>query len=253
MMMPDNSCLSCGHHLRFVDRERVIRQLAKQLSSPPNYPVVFRLLEQLSLCARCMEQLPLIGEQICTRCGRSLLDFSICRDCHTATHSPLLANRSLLLYTEWGKQLLSRFKYRGDERLAEFFACLLAVAYYRHYHSHRIQLLTYVPLHPVRLAERGFNQVELVAAKLGKKISLPVRALLERVKQTDKLSKQTGRASRQESMRGAFAFSPPPGTFRYTNLLIIDDIYTTGSTLRSCAATIQELHPCHIYGLTIYR
>ncbi|MFY0543147.1 ComF family protein [Brevibacillus sp. H7] len=251
--MPVDVCMACGQHLGSVNRERVIRLIAKRLSQPSTYPVVFRCAEQLRLCGRCLEQLPLIGEVICSSCGRALLTPSRCGDCQAVAGDPLSANRSLLLYNEWGKQLLGRFKYRGDERLAEFFARLLAVAYYRYYYGQRIQLITYVPLHPVRLTERGFNQVELVAVRLGRILRLPVRPLLTRVKQTDKLSQQTGRASRRESMRGAFAFSPPPDPIRPTHIVIIDDIYTTGSTLRSCAAAIQAAQPCQIYGLTIYR
>jgi len=251
--MRDKSCLSCGQHLSSLNRDRMVRQIALQLSRSATYPLIYRLIDQLRLCARCVQQLPLIGEAICEVCGRAFSAGTVCGDCSAAAGSPLESNRSLLRYNEWGKQLLSRFKYRGDERLAAFFAHVLALAYVQHYHDEPAPLLTYVPLHAARLEQRGFNQVELIADQVGRLLRLPVRPLLSRVKQTDKLSLQTGRASRRESMRDAFAFVPPPRLFRPDCVVIIDDIYTTGSTLRSCAAAIQEQHACRILGLTIYR
>ncbi len=251
--MPLDTCIACGRHPKSAGRESVVRQISKQLSRPAHFPVVYRLVDHLGLCVTCLEQLPLIGEEICERCGRSVSATSVCGDCQAVTCDPLVANRSLLLYNDWGKGLMSRFKYRGDERLAEFFSCILALAFYRHYPSHQFDVITYVPLHPSRLEERGFNQVELVAARLGRMIRLPVRPLLTRIKQTDKLSQQTGRASRLESMRSAFAFSSTTEPVHPSSLLIVDDIFTTGSTLRSCALTLQKAVPCEIYGLTIYR
>jgi competence protein ComFC len=158
--------------------------------------------------------------------------------------------------------MLSRFKYRGDERMAAFFSSLLAIGYYRSYHSVGFSCLSEVPLHESRLSERGFNQMELVAKGLSQCIGIPYIPLLIRSKQTAKLSQQRGKREREENMRGAFTCiysgSQKSGIFsrkQAREVLIVDDIYTTGSTLRACAAAIQEGlgQTCQVSALTCFR
>ena len=269
--MTIQSCVACGGHLNALQREGIVRKRARSLaSSAATYPVVYRLLQKLQVCAGCLEALPFIGQQICDQCGRDMrceviCRDGLCRDCVDRASVPLSNNRSLLRYDEKGKSLVSLFKYRGDERLASFFSALLTIAVYRYHTPPRFTCITTVPLHPTRLRERGFNQVELFAKALGQAIGVPVKTLLERTKATEKLSKQGGRVYREESMRDAFAWAqgavladvPPAcsgGIARVKvkgggnslvmsraplQVLLIDDIYTTGSTLRSCASTLR--------------
>jgi competence protein ComFC len=263
--MSVDTCMSCGKWKASANRAHVVREWGKKLAHPSRYPIVYRLVDGLSLCASCLEHLPVIGETICQRCGRDLgmqcTGGDVCTDCTTAAEAESLqANRALLRYNQWGKDLLSRFKYRGDERLAEFYASVLLLAYYRYYGRERFQLVTYVPLHETRLAERGFNQVEILAGRVGRSIGVPVYSLLARTRRTAKLSRQGGRAARLESVEDAFtprldpALRPTRGVGK--PILLIDDIYTTGSTLRSCAATLRS-DPLwkteKILSLTIYR
>lgn len=239
-------------------REMAVRRWARQLSRPERYPVMYRLILGLPLCGGCLEELPVITGAICRQCGREQAGDSgsgeLCRDCRDVTDESLQGNRSLLRYTAWGKGLLGLYKYRGDERLADFFSTLLAIAVHRYYEPARLDCVTAVPLHAERLQERGFNQVDLLACRLSQFIGVPALPLLARTKATAKLSQQEGgRAVRQKSMREAFSWAG--GCAKPSAILLLDDIYTTGSTLRSCAATLREqLGPeCRIFSLTIYR
>jgi competence protein ComFC len=274
--MSHRGCVSCGGRIVQQAREAAVRHWARLLSSPSCYPVVYRLVDGLSLCAGCLEALPVIGDRICIQCGREHGADSVpvpahtpisavgelCQDCRLVADEPLQGNRSLLRYNEWGKSMLGLYKYRGDERLANFYATLLAIAVYRYHDKGQLDCITTVPLHSRRLRERGFNQVDLLAGRLSKAIGVRARSLLVRTKETAKLSQQSGRTSRQESMRGAFSWAgenvmqdgDASRTSAFT-ILLLDDIYTTGSTLRSCATTIREhVGPhCQIYSLTIYR
>ncbi|QRG67325.1 ComF family protein [Brevibacillus choshinensis] len=257
--MSRSICVACAGRIVLQSREASVRRLTNQLSSNrTRYPAMYRLISGLSLCASCLEKLPVIGAAICWQCGREQETEELCQDCHKLTEETLQSNRSLLRYNQWGKDLLSMYKYRGEERLAVLYAKLLAIAVLRYHQVTSFDCIAPVPLHDQRLQERGFNQVDLLAGRLGAEMGVPVRALLHRTKRTAKLSQQTGRSAREESMDGAFSWAgerlgqAKAGSYR---ILLLDDIYTTGSTLRSCARTIRE-HAgslCDIYSVTIYR
>ncbi|MFF0828394.1 ComF family protein [Brevibacillus sp. NPDC003359] len=259
--MIGGTCVRCGGRIAALQKETAVREKARQLSDQTSYPVIYRMLKGIVLCGVCLDALPLIGHDICQRCGRDMEyqtcigNEGLCRDCvHREDGQILVANRSLLRYEEGEKDLLGLFKYRGDERLASYYGTLLAITVQRFYRSIGITCITTVPLHPQRLRERGFNQVDLLARHLGAATKISVRPLLLRTKDTPKLSKQKGRVSRQESMREAFAWDGKTMPCA-SKILLIDDIYTTGSTLRSCARIIREHlgQGCEIYSLTIYR
>ncbi|RNB92656.1 ComF family protein [Brevibacillus fluminis] len=241
--MGDKMCLACNRSLVQKRLEETWTVLAQSLVPSNVYPRIYRLFGILPLCAGCLSELIILQGVHCIRCGRSLQNWvgqgELCGDCAYIEHDPLCCNRSLLRYDGWIKERIGTFKYRGDERWAHCFAVLMAIGYVRYYREAGISLISYVPLHEKRQWERGFNQAELLAIQLGRILRLPVKPLLLRTKETDKQSKQIGRLARQESMHDAFAMLPIPLT-RVKKLLIVDDIYTTGSTLRSCAAAIHS-------------
>lgn len=257
-MMNRRTCVACAGSIVPQSRESSVRSLARQLTGAARYPVMYRLAAGLSLCASCLDKLPVIGDAVCLQCGREQAAEGFCQDCHNLTGETLQSNRSLLRYNKWGKDLLSTFKYRGEERLADLYARLLAIAVHRYHLAPSFDCIVPVPLHEQRLQERGFNQVDLLARRLGADMGIPVRALLLRAKRTAKLSQQTGRTARVESMEGAFSWAGErlgPAKADSYKFLLLDDIYTTGSTLRSCAKTIREHagSACRIYSVTIYR
>lgn len=127
----------------------------------------------------------------------------------------------------------------------------------------RADAITYVPVSHERLMERGFNQAERMAVELSRYQGLPVVPLLQRTKHTEKQSFK-GRREREVSMRHAFNLRPDTdqifselinhklnsnlyGDKNHTindeiqmNILLVDDVYTTGSTLEACCKVIQE-------------
>jgi len=236
------------------------------LSGRTSYAHMYRLVDRLPLCSGCLEEMPVIGETICEQCGRSwehqgepfLLESGSlrCRDCRSLGESALGGNRGLLRYDDWGKDLLGLYKYRGDERLADFFGKLLTLAMYRYFRPGQFDYLVAVPLHPKRLNERGFNQMESIAGRLSRAIGVPAQNALIRTKETAKLSQQTGREVRIHSMKDAFAWKGEAAhPKKPSRILLLDDIYTTGSTLRACAQAIHHVETVksYIWSLTIYR
>lgn len=184
-----------------------------------------------------------------------------------------VCNRSAVHYNEQTREWIARYKYRGDEALAALFGTILNYKF-RHmigemrarqagFHFHAI---IPVPLSEERLLERGFNQAEQLAAAVAGKQRIKLTPLLLRNRHSDKQSSKT-RRERMDNTYNLFAVheewmaklmrngQPSP-----VRLLIVDDIYTTGSTVNACAAAItnciRHSYPtirAEIYVLTLAR
>jgi len=212
----------------------------------------------LSLCPDCLAAIPWITRVYCPVCGR----YEDCGDCDRRGGTFFVRNRSSVRYDETMKEWLALFKYRGQERLLPVFAGMLRHAYRMHLRDLQKEFgsrsgfhaLAYVPVSEQRKLERGFNQSELLARRLGQTSGLPVLNLLRRVKHTEKQSFKS-RKERLEDMRHAFAVHEEGlrairREGRPYRLLLVDDVYTTGSTLNECARVLKLHAPVEVYGLT---
>jgi competence protein ComFC len=210
--------------------------------------------EQL-LCTFCEKQFDFIVDRICLVCGRPWVTEEMCGDCTRRKERYFLYSRSAVRYNDAMKKLLAQYKYRGDRKLADLLALFLLRAWQLHYSDVKIHFLTYIPLHEERLFERTFNQAEEIAHLLGKEIKIPVYGVLERQKATEKQSKKN-RVHRLKALENVFSFSfdrenelpEQPG------VLLIDDVYTTGTTMVEAGHAIKIGIPeARIYGLTVAR
>lgn len=227
------------------------------------------------ICPRCVQQIPWIRSIRCQRCGRGVG----CPDCvrtHMQNRS-FVCNRSAVQYNDLMKDWISLYKFRGHERYAPLLTSLLIQAFQAMSEEltsiceketrkplWRPDAVTYVPVSGERLAERGFNQAERLATGLATAVHLPCVDLLQRQINTGKQSFKS-RAERFETMKHAFSikldgfdFSLLRNDNKPFKLLLIDDIYTTGSTLDACGHVI--LHAAshasilvEIYTLTLAR
>lgn len=206
------------------------------------------------LCDVCRRSFSLIEGDICDRCGRPFarLDESYrqgecCADCFRWQQDDewsgvLTKNRSVYVYDDFMKEVVSRWKFRGDYALAEAFRIDVRREFFRHFSSESI--LVPIPLSRERLYERGFNQ----AKALAKLLSLPIFDVLER-NDSEKQSKK----SRQERLHTApfrlCAHEPLQGK----SVVIIDDIYTTGSTVYHAARLLKEAGVRDVCSFTLIR
>ncbi|WP_276353579.1 ComF family protein [Cohnella caldifontis] len=218
----------------------------KTAACPVRHPEAASVLRQL--CTACAETIPWIRKPVCRVCGRSIA----CPDCPRRAERALSFSRGAVRYDAAMKDWLAMYKYRGSEKLEAVMAAMAAFGYERILTELRtgtdaasFVAVTAVPLAAERLAERGFNQAERMARTLAGWYSLPYRPLLKRNRHTEKQSLKS-RRGRLEDMRGNF--SPNPAAFSMLTssqpdetcrILLVDDVYTTGSTLQECARSIR--------------
>ena len=207
-----------------------------------------------SVCGSCKNILIPLQEPLCYKCGRQIISSSseYCDTCMSYNFSFDKAF-SLWPYNNTVKTSLSNFKYKGRREFAEYYADKL----YEHFHTAlpklNISAVAPVPIHPERLKNRGYNQAELIAEILAKKLDLPiVTDYLIRSKNT-LAQKNLDPVSRRKNLREAFRINHNSKFYeiQLKNILLIDDIYTTGSTADACSAVLKEAGTEKVYVLCV--
>lgn len=212
--------------------------------------------EELGLCHSCYKRIPWIRDVLCPTCGRA----EVCSDCGRRQHAYFSRSRSAVRYDETMKELLARYKYRGDERLKTVLGQMLVHSYHllqmdRDKSDSVQELITFVPVSERRMLERGFNQAEQMAIELGRRVGLPVVSLLNRSKHTDKQSFKK-RSERLDDLEHVFEASQSIHEYKRDSrastfiIYIVDDVYTTGSTMNQCAKVLEEYFTAEIWGIT---
>jgi competence protein ComFC len=224
-------------------------------ASPVNEVISWKGLfysEPQYLCSECQKGLQAISGQRCSHCSRSLESLPdelkkgvICLDCYRweedAEWKDLLENNtSLFGYNDFLKEYLARYKYRGDYILAKTFGpqianCLKSTNY---------DCIVPIPLSQERHYERGFNQSTALLEAAGASPS----CILSRV-HSEKQSKK----SRHERLQQKQVFTLTETDLSGKSVLLFDDIYTTGTTLRQAAKLLKEAGAKQVSSLTLAR
>ena len=230
-----------------VRRERELPEGARRagriltdLLFPPRCPVCDRPVKPFGrdICSECEGMLVRIREPRCLKCGKQLRDegAEYCYDCGHRRH---VYDRGAALYTyACIRQTIYRFKYKGRREYASFLGRALAENLGSLILSWHPDALVPIPLHRERERERGYNQAELLAGELGKRLGIPVRSgYLARVKNT-RPQKELEGAARQNNLKKAFKIVQDD--VKLNTIVIIDDIYTTGSTIDAAALECRK-------------
>jgi ComF family protein len=203
-------------------------------------------------CAGCGRY----GRLFCEACHRSLQPLSQGQDHFSAPDTGVVVGDALLLahaaFAHAGpmRQALQRLKYGGAARLANPMANAAAPALLNLLTVSGPAELVPVPVHPVRLRQRGYNQAMLLARALGGEARLPVADVLLRRRATTRQHGLT-RAARLHNLRGAFAVRA--GRRLPRSVILVDDILTTSATLEACAAVLRSAGVTSVYGFAIAR
>ena len=214
---------------------------------------IFSVEKELHLCPTCEEKFVKIEGEKCRICSRpfQFLDErfrheDLCHDCvrweeDQEWQGYLDSNHSVFLYNDFFKEVMATYKFRGDYVLAKLFAESIKDLLRRL----KPDLLVPIPLSNERLYERGFNQAEAIIVESG----LAPSNLITRV-HSEKQSKK----SRTERIHIPQVFQIDDNyDVEGKEILLIDDIYTTGSTLRHAAKLLKESGAERVQSLTLAR
>ena len=198
------------------------------------------------VCRECKQQLPYIKEPRCKKCGKSL-DSEVqeyCFDC-TKGHHVFDKGIALWQYTKSMKQSIHRFKYDNKREYADFYIEEILKHYGTWIESLQVDAIIPVPLHRSKQRSRGFNQAELLAKGIGKALQIPVEAkVVERYRKT-KVQNVLNDTERKYNVKKAFKIAG--NVVKLKKVLLVDDIYTTGSTIDAIAEVLKEAGVEQVY------
>jgi len=201
------------------------------------------------LCGQCQAEVLPISEGYCVKCG-SLLQEDDCPQCKETEFAFDLA-RSAYAFTGSIQALVHSFKYDGFRSAAGFFARSLLEIPDSAMLEQGFDLVTAVPLHRVRRRERGFNQSELIARQLAKSLALPYSEPVYRRYNTPSQT-LLSRGERIRNLHRAFALRRGAAV-EGKNIILVDDVFTTGSTVNEISALLKANGAMKVMVLTAAR
>jgi len=216
---------------------------------PENCPVCGSRSDMHSVapfCGNCWQSLAPYKGPKCRKCGKPLVsDVSIiCAECISDEPAFILAN-SFGLYDGTLKKAINLLKYHGVKRLSRPLADLLS-----RLNLPAVEAVIPVPLHKNRLRQREYNQSALIAYHVAKKCSYEF--ILNSLIKTNNTSPQVGLSSksRRKNIKNAFEVRNQ-GNITGKQILLVDDVITTGATIRECARVIKKAGAESVYAVTL--
>ncbi len=217
------------------------------------------------LCARCRSGFQPVTPPFCLMCGMTSAAFEASDQlCDACTCNPrnFCQARAVGAYEGPLRDLIHDFKFRGRIYLAKPLGFLLAFVLKREYGAILPDILVPVPLHPRKHRLRGFNQTYLLAVHTVRWLQrypnvadispgFLHQELLQRSRWTDSQTRQ-GKTGRKSNIAGAFRVTSPQNIYE-KHILVMDDVYTTGSTVDECARVLLAAGAHRVDVLTLAR
>lgn len=242
------------HQGKRTEAEAVMSALCRGIADwiwPPRCPVcddVIRPGERI--CPDCRKRVRRVAEPVCKRCGKPLENErrEYCTDCAGGKHV-YRQGKAVFVYRDGIRQSMYRFKYANRREYAAFYAEEAAMLYERWVRRNQIEVIVPVPMFEGKMRRRGYNQAEVFARALGEKLDLPVDArIVRRVKNTVP-QKELNDKERQHNLKNAFQLQAD--IVEYRQVLLVDDIYTTGSTMDAVSQILLAGGARNVYYICI--
>lgn len=207
------------------------------------------------LCDLCMADIKEIEPPYCNICGKPLpsgVNFNICGSC-ISSRPPFKMARSGYIYRDVLKKVIHEWKYAKKRSFSKFVDIFLEKALLKSdLPVYNIDMISFVPISKSKLKNRGFNQVEDISKYISIKFNIP---LFKGIRKKEGFQDQTllSRNDRLRNVKGAFYLSEALPKY-VKNLLIIDDVYTTGATVSEISSLIfSHRKDINIYIFTFSR
>lgn len=220
------------------------------------------------ICEECLRKVKILDKQACPNCRKTSEFGEFCSlKCTSEIFKDGAAFDHLIVCTEYGDngfidELITRFKYNFSEEiktvLGSFLNREIELLYDFFEENFKNASVVPVPLHKKRLKFRGFNQSEILAnfianSPAGRALNLQIENLLKREINTHPQAK-LGRGERLVNLKNAFTFkSNGKGKIENENIILVDDVCTTGTTLNECAKVLKNVGAGKICGLVVAR
>lgn len=218
---------------------------------PPRCPVCDGVLAcGVDVCAACRRQIQTVEEPVCKRCGKPLCDErqEYCSDCAGGNHF-YRQGKAVFVYRGWIRQSMYRFKYSNRREYAVFYAGQAAQLYGEWIRRNGVDVIVPIPMYAPKQRARGYNQAEVFAQMLGRAVEIPVDAKLVRRVRNTVPQKELNGTERSCNLKNAFQLVPD--IVKYDQILLVDDIYTTGSTVDAVAEVLLSAGARYIYYICI--
>jgi len=220
-------------------------QALLDLFYPPRCPGCGRV--GFTFCDACQARIEPPPAPACIRCGHPAATDGLCATCR-ATPSHLDRIAASAVFAHPLRDAIHDLKYNNGRNLARPLGARMAVFWRQG--NFAADVIIPVPLHPARLAERGYNQSALLARSMSQEISVRIdETVLVRAKATQQQALLKA-GERRENVKDAFACR---GRVSGQRVVLVDDVCTTGSTLESCAAVLRASGAASVWAFTLAR
>lgn len=228
----------------FIGNLSMVFHSVSDILYPPECPVCQNLLPvdergAVRVHPACYKRLKRVKNPMCKRCGKPVISEQqeYCYDCVRQKRS-FEAGHGLWLYEACSSASIFAYKYARKQEYAAFYAQSLLHFYGQWICSLKIQQMIPVPVSRQKMQQRGFNQAELLADYLGAELGIHVNGRgLVRIHGTTP-QKELGKAERRKNLEKAFRAGQ--GLTGIRRVLLVDDIYTTGSTIEYCTRVLRS-------------
>lgn len=209
--------------------------------------------DEQGFCPDCLSKIRWIEPPFCIRCGVPFLSPEVgdhhCGACLTGRKYFTMA-RAVGCYEGPFREAIHRWKYEERNSLTSFLGGKLVEGFWRYWNSNALDLLIPVPLHPIRLRERGFNQALLLVKELSRCTRIPYNTRLLRKKRPTTPQVHLSGREREGEVRGSFHISRTEEV-QGRSILLVDDVYTTGATVNECSKILLRAGAKRVDVLTL--
>ncbi|MDD5804901.1 MAG: ComF family protein [Clostridia bacterium] len=217
---------------------------------PRRCPLCHRILNDRHglLCPDCARDIQPITGARCYKCGKPVKEEEeYCWDCqkHPGAFDQ---GRGIFLYDDRMKYSIMKYKYFGCREYSRFYGKAMYLYGKSMLSQWKPQVIVPVPLHWKKMRSRGFNQAELLARELSRYTGISVNTRMLKKCHTTRSQKKLDAAQRRKNLQEAFTVIGNPEGMR---ILLIDDVYTTGSTMDVLSRALLEKGAANVFFLTL--